>query len=291
MKFKKYETKKEFLDENLEILLKEEIANETMIGILLPKEDHQLTEWFLGRIEDGDEVKAIFLVEDDRIALNVYSLEDEISDEVVDCIIENLVALDVDLLEVSAEKQDSIKLAEKYLSMKLEKKINRIEGSNIYAYTGEEHPEFELLPGERFEKIENNEENLPFEMDIIRLIYSDTYKIADPCPDAYAERVAKAFLRKGAYLLKNEKNEAPLHIVTVRKQINGCAIGALITTREHRGTGYGKRGIYSFCKKLMDEGNKFVTLHVNPANASAAVLYEKVGFKLVQENLDYKLEN
>ena len=56
-----------------------------------------------------------------------------------------------------------------------------------------------------FEKIENNEENLPFEMDIIRLIYSDTYKIADPCPDAYAERVAKAFLRKGAYLLKNEK--------------------------------------------------------------------------------------
>ena len=84
MKFKKYETKKEFLDENLEILLKEEIANETMIGILLPKEDHHLTEWFLGRVEDGDEVKAIFLVEDDRIALNVYSLEDVISDEVVD---------------------------------------------------------------------------------------------------------------------------------------------------------------------------------------------------------------
>ena len=66
MKFIKYETKEEFLAENLEILLKEEAKNEIMIGITLEHSSEKVNKWLLGRIEKDDDVKAVFLVDDDR---------------------------------------------------------------------------------------------------------------------------------------------------------------------------------------------------------------------------------
>ena len=73
MNFKKYETKGQFLEENLEILLKDEAKNEIMIGILLEYVEAKVNNWTIGRIEDNGDVKLIFLVDDDRQVLLVYS--------------------------------------------------------------------------------------------------------------------------------------------------------------------------------------------------------------------------
>ena len=86
MKFIKYDTKEEFLTENLEILLKEEAKNEIMIGITLEHRNEKIQKWLLGRIEDNGEIKAIFLVDDDREGLLLYSTENNISEDVIDCL-------------------------------------------------------------------------------------------------------------------------------------------------------------------------------------------------------------
>ena len=54
MKFIKYETKKEFLEENLSELLNEEAKNEIMIGITLEHSEEKVNKWFMGRIEEEE---------------------------------------------------------------------------------------------------------------------------------------------------------------------------------------------------------------------------------------------
>ena len=52
MDFIKYKTKEEFLENNLEILLKEEAKKEIMIGILLEHKNDSIQNWVIGRIEN-----------------------------------------------------------------------------------------------------------------------------------------------------------------------------------------------------------------------------------------------
>ena len=97
MKFIKYETKGEFLDDNLDILLKEEAKNEIMIGITLEHNTLKVNNWLLGRIEDDNKVKLIFLVDDDKNGLLLYSPEGKVSDELAECLVYNIIKLDIEL--------------------------------------------------------------------------------------------------------------------------------------------------------------------------------------------------
>ena len=126
MKFIKYETKEEFLADNLNILLKDEAKNEIMIGITLEHDSEKVNKWLLGRIEDEDGVKIIFLVDDDREGLLVYSLEEIISDEVINCLVDNIIDLKIDLKEVLTSKANTKKIAEIYCE-KANKKIYKSE--------------------------------------------------------------------------------------------------------------------------------------------------------------------
>lgn len=289
MKFIKYETKEKFLEENLEILLKDEAKNEIMIGITLEHDSSKVNNWLLGRIEDNEEIRAIFLVDDDREGLLIYSLEEVISDEVVNCLVDNTIKLEVKLKEILTSKECAIKIAEAYskkigMEIKIEQYMYILEFNKIK----EEHL---LNEGEKVEKIENENLHIKELEENVREMYQDTYRGRD-CSDEEATRVAKAFLKKGVYVLKNENNEIVGQAVTVRKQINGCAIGGVITLKRHRGHGYAKRLVYTLCDKLLEEGNQFVVLHVNSQNEAAISVYTKIGFEKIDETAKIKfIEN
>lgn len=280
MKFVKYETKEEFLADNLDILLKEEAKNEVIIGITLEHKSEKVKNWLLGRIEDENEVKAIFLVDDDRKGLLIYSLEEFISEEVVNCLVDNIIKLNIKLKEVLASKNHTKKIAEIYCQ-KADRKIYKSEFMYIFKFDKfrEEHI---LNEGEKIEKLEDKEENLKPAEENVREMYADTYRGRE-CSDEDATRVAKIFFRKGLYVLRNSDNEIVSQAVTVRKQINSCAIGGVITLRRHRGHGYAKRCVYALCEKLLQEGYKFVVLHVNPQNDAAISVYKKIGFDKIDE--------
>lgn len=285
MNFKKYETKGQFLEENLEILLKEEAKNEIMIGILLEHDEAKVKNWTMGRIEDNGEVKLIFLVDDDRQGLLVYSLEELLSDEVVNCLVDNIINLNVKLKDVLTSKECAIKIANLY-SQKTG--VSMTIDQYMYILILDEYQnEYLLSDGERLEKLENDEKYLKILEPNIKEMYADNFR-GKYCSDEDATRVAKIFLKKGIYVLKNQNGEIVSQAVTVRKQINGCALGGVITLKEHREHGYAKRAVYTICDMLLKQGYKYVVLHVNSLNEPAISLYNKIGFKKIDETAKIK---
>lgn len=285
MEFIKYETKEEFLDNNLEILLKEEAKNEIMIGILLEHKNDSIQNWVIGRIENKGEVKAIFLVEDERKGLLIYSLEKYISEDVAECLVDNLLEQNIVLKEVLTSKENSKLISKKY-AQKSGKEMF-IE-QNMYIMTFDEIDEECLLEeSERIEKLEKETVNYQVLKENIFEMYRDNFRGRE-CSDEEAEKVSEAFLRKGIYVLRNETDEIVSQAVTVRKQINCCAIGGVITLERHRGHGYAKRLVHTLSNNLLKEGYKEVVLHVNSQNEPAISIYSKIGFKKIDETIKIK---
>ena len=285
MEFIKYETKEEFLDNNLEILLKEEAKNEIMIGILLEHKNDSIQNWVIGRIENKGEVKAIFLVEDERKGLLIYSLEKYISEDVAECLVDNLLEFNIDLKEVLTSSDNSKLIGKKY-AQKSGKEMF-IE-QNMYIMTFDEIDEKCLLAeNERIEKLNKETVNYEVLKENIFEMYRDNFRGRE-CSDEEAEKVSEAFLRKGIYVLRNETGEIVSQAVTVRKQINCCAIGGVITLERHRGQGYAKRLVHTLSNNLLKEGYKEVVLHVNSQNEPAISIYSKIGFKKIDETIKIK---
>lgn len=285
MEFIKYETKQEFLDDNLEILLKEEAKNEIMIGILLEHEDDSIQNWTIGRIEKDGIVKAIFLVEDERKGLLVYTLEECISEEVAECLIDNLLILDVELKEVLTSSDNSKLIGKKYAEKSGREMY--IE-QTMYIMTFDKIDEQNLLSeNEKIEKLEKETVNYNSLKENIIEMYRDNFRGRE-CSDEEVQKASEAFLRKGIYVLKNEYGEIVSQAVTVRKQINCCAIGGVITLERHRGHGYAKRLVHTLSNKLLKDGYKKVVLHVNSKNEPAISIYSQIGFEKIDETIKIK---
>lgn len=281
MIFKKYESKKQFLDENLEILLKEEAENEVMIGIILQHDDNKVEKWLLGRIEENNEIKIIFIVDDDKEGLIFYCPKKHITSENVECLVDGITNSKVDLKQIVGNKDFSKIIGEKYC-MKTGKSIIKtaVTHTLVLHDIKQEHI---LEDNEKLIKLNSEHPSSQKMGQVVKDIHTDIYG-EEECSDEEAERIANIYLKKGLYILTdNNEEKVYCHAVTVRKQINGCTIGAVISPKEYRGKGYGKKCIYALSKRLLDEGNKFISLHVAEQNQAAQSVYTKIGFEFVEE--------
>lgn len=281
MKFVKYESKKDFLNENLEILLKEEYKNELMLGIVLEHNDEKVNNWFLGRIENNNEVKMVFLADDDKQGLLFYCPTGDISKEEIEFFVDNIVNLNINLDQVFGDKKFSSIIAESYVEKS--KKII-IENSIIYTLALKKlKQEHVLEENEKLIKLNFENSDMDKMSQIVKDIHTDISGV-EACSDEEALRIANIYLKKGLYILTDDSEKNVFcHAVTVRKQINGCTIGAVISPKEFRGKGYGKKCIYALSKRLLEEGYTYIALHVLSTNEAAKSVYEKVGFEFIEE--------
>lgn len=289
MIFKKYETKEKFLEENLQILLKEEEKNETIIGIILEHENVKVNNWLLGRIEENGNVQAIFVVDDDKNGLLVYFPNKmEVTSELIIFLIDNIMDLNINFEEIVIDREYLDLIFETY-SEKLD--LNELEIRHTDTLKLEKLKEvYELDSNDKLVKLEEETIDPKKLISVVKEIYSDIYN-KNNCSDEEALRIAKIYLRKGTYIL-TDKNEEKIYtqVVNVRKQINGSTIGAVITPKEYRGKGYAKKCLYAVCDELL-KTNKFIVLHVNIKNSSAISVYEKIGFKKIDELVTIKFKN
>jgi len=280
MEFKKYETKEKFLEENLDILVKEEAKNDIIIGIVFEHESEKVNNWLLGRIEEEGEVKAIFIVDDDKYGLAIYCPDGEMTENTAEFLVDNIVSLDIRLAEILAEKQHLQLIADKYIN-----KANAEVFYSYYSYTlklNEVKTEYPLDKNEKLVKLVDEKDNPEHLIPLVKEIYTDIYE-EDECSDEEALKVAKIYLKKGIYLLTNDnENEIYTQAVHVRKHVNGGAIGAVITPKEYRGKGYAKKCVSHVCKEILKD-NEFVVLHVDVENESAISVYKKIGFEEIDE--------
>ena len=291
MILKKYETKEMFLEENLQILLKEEAKNETIIGIILEHEDMKVNNWLLGRIEDGEKVQAIFVVDDDKNGLLVYfPNKKEVTSEIISFLIDNIIDLNINFEEIVIEREYLDIISTLYSN-----KVNKEEVKIHYTDTlklEKLKESYNLDLGDKLIKLEEEVSDPSKLISVVKEIYSDIYNRED-CTDEEALKIANIYLKKGTYILTDEKEEKIYtQVVNVRKQINGSTIGAVITPKEFRGKGYAKKCLYAVCSELLKK-NKFIVLHVNIQNSSAISVYEKIGFEKIDElvTIKFKINN
>lgn len=281
MNFKKYESKQEFLNENLEILLKEEAKNELMLGITLEHDDDKVSKWFLGRIENNNEVKIVFLVDDDKKGLVFYVSSKNIVDEELELLVNSIINYNVELRDVCGNIDYAYKIAKIYCEKSRKEIFNR---SLTYTLKLEKiKQEHVLNENEKLIKLNPEHADMKKMSQIVKDIHTDITGV-EACSDEEAVRIANIYLKKGLYILTdNETNSIFCHAVSVRKQIHGVTIGAVISPKEFRGKGYGKKCIYAISKKLLEDGYSFITLHVSATNEPAKNVYEKVGFEFIEE--------
>lgn len=140
-----------------------------------------------------------------------------------------------------------------------------------------------LAENEKIIKLEDEQNKMEELIKIVKEIHTDIYNLEE-CSDEEAIKTARIYLEKGMYLLTNQtEDEIYTQVVNVRKQINGATIGAVITPKRFRGKGYAKKCIYGVCQRLLEEGNSFVVLHVVTKNEAAIKVYERIGFKKIDE--------
>lgn len=291
MILKKYETKEMFLEENLQILLKEEAKNETIIGIIFEHEDMKVNNWLLGRIEDREKVQAIFVVDDDKNGLLVYfPNKKEVTSEIISFLIDNITDLNINFEEIVIEREYLDIISTLYSN-----KVNKEEVKIHYTDTlklEKLKESYDLDLGDKLIKLEEEVSDPSKLISVVKEIYSDIYNRED-CTDEEALKIANIYLKKGTYILTDEKEEKIYtQVVNVRKQINGSTIGAVITPKEFRGKGYAKKCLYAVCSELLKK-NKFIVLHVNIQNSSAISVYEKIGFEKIDElvTIKFKINN
>ena len=252
-----------------------------MIGIVLQHDDSKVEKWLLGRIEENGEVKIIFIVDDDKEGLVFYCPNKNITTEHIEFLVYSIINSDTALEQIVGNKEFSKRIGEIYC-MKTGKNI--IKTSTTHTLVLHEIKQEHILEdNEKLIKLNPEHPSSKKMGQVVKDIHTDIYG-QEECSDEEAEKIANIYLKKGLYILTdNNEENVYCHAVTVRKQVNGCAIGAVISPKEYRGKGYGKKCIYALSKELLNKGNKFIVLHVAEKNQLAQSVYSKIGFEFIEE--------
>jgi len=280
MKFVKYNTKEEFLKENLDLLLCNEDKNEVLLGIVLYHDEEKTKNWFFGKIEDNDKVKIIFLIDDDKKGLLIDFLDENIDENILEFLFDTIIKNEIILKEILCTEKYSYIISKIYL-LKTNQKIYNRYFLDIFKLI-QIKEKYKLEGNEQLIKIDNNYD-ISVLKQIVKDIYLENYK-GKNCSDDDAIKIVNSYIKKGLYLLTDEdRSKVYCHAVIVRKQINGCTIGAVISPKEYRGKGYGKKCVYAMCNELLEQGYKFIALQVREDNIAARSVYERIGFEKVDK--------
>lgn len=91
---------------------------------------------------------------------------------------------------------------------------------------------------------------------------------------------------KAIYLLKNKKGDIVSMAANSRRTTNGGTISLVFTPPEFRGQGLGS-SVTAKVAKLILKDKKFANLFTDMSNPTSNSIYQKIGFKMIGENIHY----
>jgi predicted GNAT family acetyltransferase len=89
------------------------------------------------------------------------------------------------------------------------------------------------------------------------------------------------------YIYENSEKKVVTMAIASRKLAHGMAITYVFTPEENRGKGYAAANMYYLSKNLLEQGYEFCTLFVDKKNPLSNRAYEKVGYKILEDNYEY----
>lgn len=91
------------------------------------------------------------------------------------------------------------------------------------------------------------------------------------------------------YVYENIEEKVVSMAITARALPHGIAFSYVFTPEEYRGKGYAAANIYFICKEMLESGYEFCTIFADKKNPVFSRAYEKVGFKILEDQYDYKI--
>lgn len=107
--------------------------------------------------------------------------------------------------------------------------------------------------------------------------------------EAALKKATELINKNRVFLFEIENEEIVSLVIALRKLPHGMALGYVYTPEEHRGKSYAVANLYYVSKYYLENGFEFCTLFVDKKNPIASRAYEKIGFKILENNYEYTI--
>ncbi len=95
--------------------------------------------------------------------------------------------------------------------------------------------------------------------------------------------------RKELYLYEDEEERPVSMAAATRRLVHGMGITHVFTPEEYRGKGYAAANLYYLSKALLEQGFEFCCLYVDKKNPLTIRAYEKIGYRVIEDNYEYMI--
>lgn len=281
MKFKRYFDIKEFWNDNQKLLEEKEWYNCLMIGNCLDGVKNGMDNWFLATIENNNNTELIMLYRKPW-RMVIYSPTNNKSDELFKFAATEVYKCEPELLGINTEKQNANKFAKYFCE--LANKQYKIR-TPLRILLLEQMASATLIDDITYRKITFKDKPT-----IIRYLKEFTQEaLHEELSDEKAEEKFQKHYNLGMYVLeKNGKIVAQAAIS--RKMKYGVCVSAVYTPVEERKKSYAYNLVYRISKEQLEAGNKYCVLYTDDANPISNHVYEKIGYKRMEdwEDLDFE---
>ncbi len=276
-----YDTVEDFLKVNEGMLLEKEAVNQlTLFNGYANREKYTNNDVLFGRVEDEVEVSLIFC-NVSPYNLIIQNLKDEVDNSIktlVDYLIENKIGI----TGANANKKVSDKFIEYYekktkCQFKERLAMDIMELRKLNSVT--------LSKGYFREAIESD-------LDLVidwHIKFAKEALNEDMAVEDFKEKVKTRIKDRVIYIFEDE-NHIPVSMAVATKQLNrGISVSLVYSDDKKRGMGYGVAVVYNLSKLYLEKGNEFCSLFVDKHNPISNGVYAKLGYKIIEDNFDYRI--
>lgn len=274
---------KDFLNENLEILLKEESINQLLIFNTINKKDLPTDEnLHVGKVlNDNNELSLIYVI-NNPYNLLIYSTNKTVNIDAVKTLAEYLVSNNIKIKGINANKAVCDIFVKHYKNLT---KCNFIE------YLAMDIMEISTLnniklPKGTFRQATLNDLSLLSKWNL-KFALEATNEILDF--DSITEKMKNRIEQGIVYLFEDENGHPVSTAIASRQLKNSVCISLVYTDEPFRRKGYGSAVVYNLTKVFLEKGNKFCSLFVDKYNPISNSVYRKLGYEVIDNNYDYRI--
>ena len=105
-----------------------------------------------------------------------------------------------------------------------------------------------------------------------------------------AEKSVRRAMKSGFYLYCGADGQPVSCAVTARRMENTVTLNHVYTPPAFRGKGYAQSNVYLVCKRALESGYQKCSLFVDQLNPISNRVYEKIGFRVTEDQYDYRFK-
>jgi predicted GNAT family acetyltransferase len=267
MRLESHEDPQEFYHAVSEMLLRNEAANNIMLGSvpqLKIGEGHKL--WSFR--DNSDAVLGAAMMMSKR-PLDIT----EAPDEAIELLADHLIETQVMVPSVVAPDRQADLFSQIFCS-RTGARISKVTGLGVHQLIRVTWPR--RAPG-AFRLARADEQPL-----VARWIDAFASEIGEPVSDA-ADRAARVLQQQRLFLWETDGVVVSMAAWT-RPMPSGTAIGFVYTPPEHRGRGYASNCVATLSQRLLDGGKKFCALYTDLANPTSNKIYRDMGYRHIGDS-------